>query len=489
MRRTWISILCLFLVIGLSTVGFAAYHHEGEQDSPNFLAVYPQTAGTKLDSCATCHTGGQGTKSAVGSCQWCHMTYGYDASGNIGDTLNSYGLAYFANGRSEAALQAIEGMDSDGDGYSNLTEINALRYPGNAKDDPTKMPPPYKIYTMSELASLPQHTQFLLMNATRNDDEYVTYSGVTIEDLLADAGASSAATGISAISPDGFQTSYSMYPDPSLSLYYVKGAYPFQPQDIVYYYDEEADLAKNADGWVDYSAPANFGLNNGDPIVNPNGLKMILALTRDGGPLDPGILNNQNKLDGEGPFRVVPPQMVPSPPDQPSTKSNESIIWPYNPDWDHNAGASARTVTMIRVEPLPSWATDIDILEAGWSFVDEGKIIVYGALDVAAMAATLDPDLTINLWRVQYAGTMYQATLTPWPNPMDQTGVYWKLTAAVPLSDTDSQVEAATVDDARNMNIPDIGFAGMHYAATLTFYQNPTDGSAWYWKLNTASVK
>ena len=133
---------------------------------------------------------------------------------------------------------------------------------------------------------------------------------------------------------------------------------------------------------------------------------------------------------------------------------------------------------MIRVEPLPSWATDIDILEAGWSFVDQGKIIVYGALDTAAIGATLDPDLTINLWRVQYAGTMYQATLTPWANPMDQGGLYWKLTAAGLLSDTDSQAEAATVDDAVNITIPDIGFAGMHYAATLTFYQNPADGSA-----------
>ena len=43
---------------------------------------------------------------------------------------------------------------------------------------------------------------------------------------------------------------------------------------------------------------------------------MILAISRENGPMDPGILNDQNKLDGEGPFRVVPPQKVPSPPDQ-----------------------------------------------------------------------------------------------------------------------------------------------------------------------------
>jgi hypothetical protein len=33
------------------------------------------------------------------------------------------------------------------------------------------------------------------------------------------------------------------------------------------------------------------------------------------------------------------------------------------------------------VEPLPEGTTDIDILEAGWNYVDQGKIIVYGAIN------------------------------------------------------------------------------------------------------------
>jgi hypothetical protein len=489
MRRTWVTVLCLFLVFGLSTIGFAAYHHEGEQDSPKFVAVYPQTAGTKLDLCATCHTGGsyvnsKGKTVSLGSCQWCHYSYGYDASGNIVDTLNNYGKDYFVNGRSEAALQAIQGLDSDGDGYSNLVEINALRYPGNATDDPTKMPPPHRIYTRSELESLPQHSQFLLMNASRSDDEYVTYSGVPMEDLLTDAGASSSATGITVFSPDGFSTYHPMDPDPDPSLYPVKGPYPAEPQDIVYHYDEQADMAVNENGWVDYSSLSNAGRSNGDLI--PDTLKMILAIMREGGYLDPGILNDQNKLDGEGPFRVVPPQKVPSPPDQPETRTNDTIIWPYNSDWDHNAGYSSRTVTMIRVEPLPAWATDIDILEAGWSFVDQNKIIVYGALD---SAATLDPDISINLWRAQFAGNVYQGTLTLWSNPSDPAGLYWKLTTVGLSPDTDSAVQDVTVDNAGTITIPDITYYGAHYVVTFTLYQNPADGSALYWKLNTIAAK
>jgi hypothetical protein len=491
MRRTLISALCLILVLGFSTMSFAAYQHEGEQDSSKFLAIYPQKAGTKLDSCATCHPGGsyvnsKGKSTTLGSCQWCHYSYGYDASGNIVDTLNNYGKDYFVNGRSQAAVQAIQGLDSDGDGFTNLAEINANRYPGNAGDDPSKIPAPFKVYTMSELQYLPQHTQFLLMNASRNDDEYVTYSGVPTEDLLTDAGASSTATGITVYAPDGYSYSYPMGPDTDPSLYPVKGPYPAQPQDIIYYYNEQADIALNADGWADYSSPSNVGRTNGDLIVNPDGLKMILAFTREGGYLDPGILNDQNKLDGEGPFRVVPPQRVPSPPDQSSNASNQDVIWPYTENWDHNAGFSARTVTMIKVEPLPAWATDIDILEAGWNYVDEKKIIVYGDLDAAA---TLDPDLTINIWRAQVGGTRYQGTLTPWSHPIDSTSLYWKLTSVAVSPDTRSGVENVAVDSAGTLTIPDIACYGMHYRVTLTLYHNHTDPSGAYWRLTGISEK
>ena len=81
-------------------------------DINNFLARYPSTAGSHIDpnTCSTCHT-------SVPS-------------------LNSYGAAYKAAGRNPAALAAIESADSDGDGFSNLAEIVAFTYPGNAADHP-----------------------------------------------------------------------------------------------------------------------------------------------------------------------------------------------------------------------------------------------------------------------------------------------------------------------------------------------------------------
>ena len=143
-----ITIASIFLV---AVVCFAAYHHMGEIDSGIFLSVYPDKAGTKLDSCNLCHSGGsyqQGSKTVtLGSCQWCHYKYGYDASGNIDDTLNPYGKEYKSNGRSANAVQSIATLDSDGDGYTNAAEIAANRYPGDPNDDPSKVTAPYRIFT------------------------------------------------------------------------------------------------------------------------------------------------------------------------------------------------------------------------------------------------------------------------------------------------------------------------------------------------------
>jgi hypothetical protein len=81
----------------------------GEIDSDFFLEVYPGAAGTKLDSGTTCHSGGsyvngKGVTVTLGSCQWCHYTYGYDASGDILDTLDPYGLDYLDAGRDASAI-------------------------------------------------------------------------------------------------------------------------------------------------------------------------------------------------------------------------------------------------------------------------------------------------------------------------------------------------------------------------------------------------
>ncbi|MCP4693971.1 MAG: hypothetical protein GY859_38405, partial [Desulfobacterales bacterium] len=82
MRKSTLVIGSVLMFALFASIAWAAYHHEGEQDAAKFLEVYPEMAGTKLDHCAVCHTGGEYEKSSgkvvsLGSCQWCHRTYGY----------------------------------------------------------------------------------------------------------------------------------------------------------------------------------------------------------------------------------------------------------------------------------------------------------------------------------------------------------------------------------------------------------------------------
>ena len=377
-RATSVAIAMGFVLLVVFAC-YAAYHHMGENDSKKFLSVYGNQKGTKLDSCNLCHSGGsyvdsKGKTVTLGSCQWCHYSYGYDGSGSIAGTLNSYGIEYRSKGRNAAAIRAIRKLDSDGDGFTNDEEIKAGRYPGDATDDPTKVYAPAVVYTRAQLEAMPQHTQFMVMNTSKSGDFYAEYSGVTVQNLLADAKISDAATNIRVVSPDGFSQYHSLEPDPN--WYHVNGTYP----EATFHYAKTADTAfyPAPDGWCDYSAPSVAGRNDGDAIVVPDGLRLILAIRRDGAYLTPGVLTQANKLDGEGPFRVVPPQKAEGPPDQASTALNQAVVWPYNAAWDHNAGSATRSATIIKVEPLPPGTTDINLLEAGWGYVDTAQLVIYG---------------------------------------------------------------------------------------------------------------
>ncbi|MCU0598652.1 MAG: hypothetical protein MUE70_05250 [Desulfobacterales bacterium] len=383
------AIFLFVLILMNAAMVFAAYHHEGEKDADKFLTAHPDKAGTKLDHCALCHCGGEyeskGQMVALGSCQWCHYTYGYDGAGEIEETMNEYGIAYKNAGRNAAAVTSIDGADSDGDGYTNIEEIEAETFPGNPDDHPGLTEAPYRIYTKDQLEAMTQHTEFLLMNTSRSGDFYAEYTGVPMKELLDDAGILSSATEIIVYAPDGWSQTHPLYYNESIEMYHVYGSMPgrtWQYPSASYYYNDQADIAKNTiDGWCDYSAPSCVGRSHGDPIPVVGGLKAILAYKREGIYMDPGILTEENKLDGEGPFRVVVPQKYPNAPDQSSKASNQDVKWPYKEDWDHNAGACTRTVTIIKVEPMPEGTTDIDVLEAGWNYVDQEKIIIYGAID------------------------------------------------------------------------------------------------------------
>jgi len=383
MRTGRCIILILSLVAAIAAGSArAAYHHGGDTDSELVTVIYPVVKSTKLDSCALCHTGGRYEKKpgkwvSLGSCQWCHYSYGYDSSGDIDATLNPYGKDFRAHGRDENAFRAIEELDSDGDSFSNTEEIAAVRFPGDPNDDPAKVPAPYRVYDRGQLETMPQHTQFLLMNTHKSGDYYAEYSGVTVAGLLDDAGILPSAENINVFAPDGWSQYHPLQPDGDPLFYHVNGVYPAAG----FFYDPTADAALSETGWCDYSAPSCTGRKHGDPIITEGGLQLLLAIRRDGDYLTDGELTTDNKLDGEGPFRIVPPQKAPGPPDQSSYLPEPDYLWPFDESGDHNAGYATRSATIIKVEPLPEGITDIDTMEAGWDYVDQKKIVVYGAID------------------------------------------------------------------------------------------------------------
>jgi hypothetical protein len=287
--------------------------------------------------------------------------------------LNSYGQAYRDSGRSQQAIRDIEGLNSDQsdkDIYSNLEEIKTLTFPGDPNDYPGLTPAPAVGMNLERILRLPDHSQFLLHNASKDTDWYARYRGVKVKDLLKYAGVRKEAAQITVFAPDGFSKTFLIdAPDPQTSSsiqYDVIGPYPQG------YYFGGLDF-------VNYSFIPNC-LNNGDRI--PDKLYMLLAYLRDGDPLNKGKLvfdpdAGKWALEGEGPYRLIPPQKIAGSPDQPSTANPTN----YDPTKDHNAGFSIRSVAAIRVEPLPDGTTDFNWYEGGWNLVDGAKLVIYGAID------------------------------------------------------------------------------------------------------------
>jgi hypothetical protein len=396
----WVLVLGFLWAIVMTMPALAAYSsHQNDQDVNNFLAVYPSAKSTKLDDCALCHKGGKIGSKSYGSCDYCHQIYKtQEPHGDILQTLNSYGLAYNNAARSQQAIIDIGGVDSDGDGYTNAVEINALAFPGDILDHPGLVAAPAVGLSLEQILKLPDHSEFLLLNATNSRDFYARYRGVKIKDLLKYAGASKEATQITVFSPDGFSQTFPIdAPDPQTDAskvqYDVMGPYPYG-----YYY--------GGLDFVDYSF-LPFNLDNGDRI--PDHLYMLLAYLRDGDALTPGKINPSTlKLDGEGPYRLIPPQKITGNPGQIEkcgTYNNEDYYcqttgpdrpappkpptpppppvkdgYDYDSAKDHNAGFSVRTVSAIRVEPLPAGTTDFNVFEGGWNLVDHAKLVIYGAI-------------------------------------------------------------------------------------------------------------
>ena len=363
------------LAMGIAAaIAWSAYSsHQNDEDIAKFLQVYPFARSTKLDDCSLCHPGGTLSGKSYGSCDYCHVAYGLKPPhGPV--PLNPYGLAYKDAGRSVEAIRSIESADSDGDTFGNLAEIQALAFPGDPRDYPGLVAATAVSLNPKQIEQLPRHQQFLFLNASKSQDFYAQYGGVKVEDILNKVRIAPEATQITVFAPDGFSKTFPIdAPDPQIPpniSYDVSGPYPKGA-----YYGEL--------NFVDY--PLSPVYPTGKKI--PDELRLILAYQRDGKPLSVGKLVPDPKnparlvLEGEGPYRLVNPQKIAGSPDRPSTSTPVGDGWDYDPNKDHNAGSSVRSVTAIRVEPLPKGTTDFSWTEGGWNLVDQGRVVIYGAID------------------------------------------------------------------------------------------------------------
>jgi len=355
--------------------------HANDIDIRNFIQAYPKAAGTRLDDCQTCHRGGpKGTDAEreFSPCSYCHLLqypnprYKTGVPADFEATLNAYGLAYENAGRTAEALAAVANLDSDGDGFANEAEIAALRYPGDAASRPGQPLAPFVSLSMAEVRRLPEVRQLMLMNTTKEPtDDYTTYAGVRVADLLAAARVDlRGAEGITVFAPDGYSIDCSM---DDITKPFPRG----------YYYAGPAAAAGADRAFVKSPDVLPPGVADGKEI--PGEPWLILAFERDGRPLDPSVYEKgTGRLTGEGPFRLVRPQRDlmgdPARPGRPDRSMKAKTVgdgWDFSPKIDHNAGACVRGACVIRVNPAPAGFEEYD-WKNGWPLISEGRVVVCG---------------------------------------------------------------------------------------------------------------
>lgn len=347
--------------------------HENDQDANNLVRVYPSIAGTRLDDCQTCHRAGfegTDTRRIYNSCEYCHLIpfpdkkYKSGVPGDFEDTLNPFGKAYKEAGRSQAALHQISNMDTDGDGHSNTEEISSLCYPGNPDSKPNQPLAPFLTYDRKKLAGLPTHEQVLLMNTHKQKyDDYVLFKGVRLRDLLHSAGVDlKTAPGVTVFAPDGYSQDLSMS---DIMREFPRGTFYRVPE----FQDPEKNLGRY---------PERIQRRLGDTDTIPDSLWLLIAYEADNHDLTPAhYQSSTGRLSGEGPYRLVTPQLTPGRPDRGSSSQRYHDGWDFDETIDHNAGRSVRGACVIRVNPMPEGFEEYD-WKNGWSLIDDGKIVIFG---------------------------------------------------------------------------------------------------------------
>jgi hypothetical protein len=226
---------------------------------------------------------------------------------------------------------------------------------------------------------MPKHSQFLLMNTSKQQfDDYAVYEGVKVTDFFTSLGidlAGLGATGITVFAPDGFSVDFDL--TNTSKKYYITGQYP---KGTYYYF---TGFSKPDFEFIHIPNVLPTGVSNLQEI--PDELYLLMAYNRDGMPLSTSYYDGSSgRLEGEGPFRIVPPQKTPSSPDRGNNAQYQAVdpgdlpAYNYDLNKDHNAGSSVRGMCVIRINPMPTGVEEYDWKAGGWSLIADKKLVIYG---------------------------------------------------------------------------------------------------------------
>ncbi len=356
----------------------AAYSTHTEKDSGLFMSTFQHLRGTNLDGCDACHVritaSPQGEKDGkavfLSSCDSCHIVTDYGRK--TGDSINAFGHDYMKAGRNAAAFDAIGELDSDGDKWSNSAELKAGTNPGDPNSSPDMKPAPFAVFSLNDLIDkkLPVLDQTIFVNVTKSKDgdSYSDLRGFMLADVLKAAGISDSAQSIDVISIDGYEASFSIA---QLQRSYKQAA-------PVLGFDKETF---GECGWVRYNSKK---IKDGVPLPDAN---VLLTFEINGEPYAPAKIDENGRLVGAGPFRVVAPQMKnPGPPDV-SSKATEECSqkapekYRFSRSYEKNSDYCVKAVVAIRVNPLPNGTMDVNWSQYAIQPDSGNKIVIFGAIN------------------------------------------------------------------------------------------------------------
>ncbi len=105
-------------------------------------------------------------------------------------------------------------------------------------------------------------------------------------------------------------------------------------------------------------------------------------------------------------------------------------------------------------------------------------------LDGPSAAELLD-DWRLQIHAVVVNGAFFKAVLSPYANPLDPEGLYWRLAEVVPGGDPTLR-GVTFVPGSKALLFNPVTALGRRYDAVLQRYVNPLEPEGWFWKLESA---